>query len=130
MLLQKQIPNIFSGCVAQSSILKIFSVTCIREIVPYLPQKSLRIDIIFVTFANKSEKLCQIVDRRGINWNGLADSELKQAMRRSRFAFNISKNDKIFNTFLSKQVKNGDLKVTDIHFETYSVQKRLTEKSN
>ena len=51
-------------------------------------------------------------------------------MRRSKPAFNISKNDKIFNTFLSKQVKNDDLKVTDIHFETYSAQKRLTEKSN
>lgn len=60
----------------------------------------------------------------------LADSELKQTMRRSKPAFNISKNDKIFNTFLSKQVKNDDLKVTDIHFETYSAQKRLTEKSN
>ena len=69
MLLQKQIPNIFSGSVAQSSILKNFSATCIREIVSYLPQKSLRIDIIFVTLAYKSEKLCQIVDCRGINWN-------------------------------------------------------------
>lgn len=127
MLLQKQIPNIFSGSVAQSSILKNFSATCIREIVSYLPQKSLRIDIIFVTLVKNFVKQLTVAVLTG---TVLADSELKQTMRRSKLAFNISKNDKIFNTFLSKQVKNDDLKVTDIHFETYSAQKRLTEKSN
>ena len=130
MLLQKQIPNIFSGSVAQSSILKNFSATCIREIVSYLPQKSLRIDIIFVTLAYKSENFVKQLTVAVLTGTVLADSELKQTMRRSKLAFNISKNDKIFNTFLSKQVKNDDLKVTDIHFETYSAQKRLTEKSN
>ena len=34
--------------------------------------------------------------------------------------FNIDNNDKPFNNFLEKQIKNSDLKETDIHFQIVS----------
>ena len=131
ILLQMKILNIFPASVEQSNILKILSAKCIREAVFYLLQNSLWINRLFVNFANKNKKIYHTIDCRGINPNGPGRfrTEADNAEEQTRH-FNISKNDKLFNTFLSKRIRNSILKETDIYFQIGRVESRSKNNEN
>lgn len=93
-----------------------------------LPQISLWIKRIFVNLANRNEKVCLTIDGQGINSNGPGRfrTQTDNAENQTCY-FNIEINDKHFNTFLSKRIKNSKLKETDIYFQIEPVQTRSEE---
>ena len=128
ILLQVKIFSIFSGSVEQSSFLKILSANCVRETILYLLQNYLCINRHFVNLANKSETICLSRDCRGINANEPGRFRIQANNAEEWTCYFIIKNSDTTSdtlnsdTFLSKWIRNSNLKEADIHFQIERIQ--------
>ena len=108
---QTNIFNIFPASVPFNSVSKILQANCISRSKGYIPIRQLWLNRLFTNLANSHEKNCLTINCGYENKNGpgrfrtQAENPEKQVCY-----FGKPNDDQVYNTFLSRRVKEGDFK--------------------
>ena len=119
---QTNIFNIFPATVPFNSVSKIIQGNCILQSKKYVPVRSLWLSRVFNDLANSHEKHCLTIDCGYQNKNGpgrfrsSAENPEKQVCY-----FNKPGDDVYYNTFISEQIKEGEL-AKKIYFKIEKVR--------
>ena len=119
---QTNIFNIFPATVLFNSVSKIIQGNCILQSKKYVPVRSLWLSRVFNDLANSHEKHCLTIDCGYQNKNGpgrfrsSAENPEKQVCY-----FNKPGDDVYYNTFISEQIKEGEL-AKKIYFKIEKVR--------
>ena len=119
--------------VEQLKLSQIPFVNCSRETAPYVPKKSLWINRLFISLANRNDNVCLTIDRRGINSNGPGKFRTKvDEAEQKHCYFNIKANDKLHNTFISNRIRNSTFKIDSVYFQLERVlgESKTSERSD
>ena len=119
---QTNIFNIFPATVPFNSVSKIIQGNCVLQSKKYVPVRSLWLSRVFNDLANSHEKHCLTIDCGYQNKNGpgrfrsSAENPEKQVCY-----FNKPGDDVYYNTFISEQIKEGEL-AKKIYFKIEKVR--------
>ena len=77
---------------------------------------------LFISLANRNDKVCLTIDCRGINPNGPGEfgTETDNAKEQHCY-FNITTNDKLCNVFISKRIRSSPSKIDSVYFQSEHV---------
>lgn len=107
--------DIFPSSVEQSSVLRILSANCSRETVSYVPMNCLGLNRLFSSLSNRNDNVCLTIDCCGINPNRPGKFQIKaDNVDEQHCFFNIGTNDKLYNTFISKRIRNSSSKINSV----------------
>ena len=126
ILSQTNIFNIFPASVPINSVKKILELGCIRKTNKYIPQSSLWISRLFIELANKNYKVCLTLDCSNVNKDGPGRFRTKADDPNSQFCyFNNTRDEQVYNQFVSKRIKDENKKSSSHLFEIVEVVSRF-----
>ena len=115
ILSQTNIFNIFPASVPLNSVKKILELGCIRKTNKYIPQSSLWISRLFIELANKHYKVCLTIDCSNVNKDGPSKFRTKADNPDTQICyFNDTKDEQVYNQFISKRIKADNLSDTHL----------------